>query len=1393
MVGGAAEPTIEAPYLSWSVSPAAAGATFEIEWRQRTRWLLWWGSWSQWGDAAVVDDCSGQPCPSTGDLDGDRAEFQVTHVGAGHRIQTDTSSVEYQYQVRPLAAPPGHAWTDTEWRQSGQSDRIGNVHDLGSFELGVNQPASCIAGAFYSVTGSGAVNVVARGSGTPTSFGQFTGVPATAQINGLGIGFGGTVMYAAERPSGSANGAQAIHRYSVANGWERFPVALTASNVNVVTGAVSLADGRYYFGGFRTSNGATRFELFSYDHTTRQTQARGTVVVSSSDSNNGDIAFNLNGDLFLAQNTGTGTRLYTVPAAALAAGGTMTTTSSPSFTGVSSVNGIAFAEDGTVFIGNGTTVRVYDPSTSTLRSDSVTTALASSSDLASCASPATLTIRKDVVARVAATDQFTMSMLRGSTVIGTATTSGSAVGVQATQVGPLNALAGQTYTIQETISANAGSYASSYSCVDERGATVATGASRSGSVTVPNRGGANVVCTFRNAPLVTTVSIQKLVESLSDGSQTPARDWEMTARTTGSGGTVTSTPSADTQKTDSAGIARWSLKYASTSARATIAVAETPQRGYEFAEGACRIEGISGAAEEVPLQGSGSTTLADVAPGSTVECTYVNRELPTTLTLANAIGFGDTGLASEWMLRGTGPQGALPGPVGASGTAAATASVTPGVAYALASTGGRAAYEQVGSWDCRDQLGTAVTVTASGVTVVKGTQVTCTVTHSTARMTLLKHIDTSNGGTLRAAMFTLTATPASFTGLSATSVQGNEAEIATGSSTNRFDVRPGHGYALTEKSDYASLGLRLERQTGPDTWVAVTNPTVQVPAGEHHVYRFVNAPVPALALPLTGGIGSDTYAMAGGALLLLALAFILFRSRRSARREPGLSKSSTTTPSTNLLIAHIQRGIAAMATTKKGLSARIAAGFGAAAIATVTILGGALPASAAVNNIDQNPVGGRSLTIHKFAEPATPTTMAHDGSRLTETQLEGLTALVDVPFSIQRVEGIDLNTTAGWAAADGLTVAEVNADYTLAPARSGLTAADGSLTFANLDAAVYLVTENSSTAHDIAFTADPFLVSVPIALNNEWLYNVHVYPKNGVTGIEKAFTNGLATGLGDRASWNLTVDVPEVAAGKSLSSFVISDTLDARLRYDSATVTGTNVSLLPADYTVAASGQALSVTFTPAGLTKLAAANDASLSIAITTTVTSLAGTAPAQPGVIANQATLTVNGTQFPSNTVTTQWGSLAILTYEQRTDATDKTGVLAGAKYRVYATEADAIAGTNPITIDDQVDWVSGQDGIAFLPVLPQGTYYVVETQAPAGYRADPTPRRQATIQTGDLERTTIDAEYAKQQVPAYALPITGGSGQAAFMIGGAGLILGGLGFVLLRRRKAQAANQA
>ena len=247
--------------------------------------------------------------------------------------------------------------------------------------------------------------------------------------------------------------------------------------------------------------------------------------------------------------------------------------------------------------------------------------------------------------------------------------------------------------------------------------------------------------------------------------------------------------------------------------------------------------------------------------------------------------------ASDWTLTATAPTtpaGSLAGPTGRTGTAATTnVAVTPGRAYRLSETGGSAAYVQAGAWRCVESTGAAVTVTnTNDVTLRTGAAVTCTVTNATATMTLLKDVITPSAG-FQPSTWTVTATPATLTGgtLPTQSRVGAAYNATAGNAASTFEVRPGHGYTLSEAptvsgTRLAYQTLRLERLDGT-TWTTVDSRTITAPApGQNVVYRFVNAPVAGPVLPLTGGMGADTFLIAGGILLTLALGGALIHRRR---------------------------------------------------------------------------------------------------------------------------------------------------------------------------------------------------------------------------------------------------------------------------------------------------------------------------------------------------------------------------------------------------------------------------------------------------------------------------------------------------------------------------------
>ena len=266
---------------------------------------------------------------------------------------------------------------------------------------------------------------------------------------------------------------------------------------------------------------------------------------------------------------------------------------------------------------------------------------------------------------------------------------------------------------------------------------------------------------------------------------------------------------------------------------------------------------------------------------NTVSCTQE-------LTLTVDVAYGSAP-ADSWTLSAT-----TGGAVALRGTDGVRGEVDHGVGYGLAEADGPREYVQEGEWSCLSSDGDTVPVDDGTVRVPRGTSVTCTVTTVTATLTLLKHVEGADPATgFVPAAWTLTATPDGGAELPAPSMAGSTEVTAA----NTVAVRPGHRYTLGEAltgegNPLAYRHLALERYVGgtPETpeldprWTSVDAAAVAVAPRTHEVYRFVNAPVPAPTLPLTGGLGPTTYLTLGGLLLALALgagALHRMRSRRA--------------------------------------------------------------------------------------------------------------------------------------------------------------------------------------------------------------------------------------------------------------------------------------------------------------------------------------------------------------------------------------------------------------------------------------------------------------------------------------------------------------------------------
>lgn len=463
-----------------------------------------------------------------------------------------------------------------------------------------------------------------------------------------------------------------------------------------------------------------------------------------------------------------------------------------------------------------------------------------------------------------------------------------------------------------------------------------------------------------------------------------------------------------------------------------------------------------------------------------------------------------------------------------------------------------------------------------------------------------------------------------------------------------------------------------------------------------------------------------------------------------------------------------------MNTSTRSRGARLVAGLAAAAVGTLAAIGVVTPASAAPN-IDPAETG--SITVHMFAQPAT-TGRSADGRPVSTT---GLTPLADVTFSARRVTSIDLASNPGWTAASGLTASRVIADpgaYPLDAGSTDTTDVAGVANFTDLPLGVYLVQPTAAGVNVVALPTQPFLVSIPMPIDgDDWLYDVHVYPKASLTDITMSLNDSRAFRVGDPVTWTIDALVPRQSQGSTISSFVIADQLDAtRLDFQSAAVMlGPTNLVLGTHYSLTEVDGLVTCSFLPAGVTLLNASGGLTLTIGLTTTVVALGD------GTIENSANLYVNDTvlaaPYPSDTEISYWGAVRIVKHALG----DQAALLDGAVFELRNSAGTVI---DTITVD-------GTFTIPALRTTPaRSVYTLTEIQAPTGYVLDATPRSFAVI--AGPAAGAVEVRIANAQVPAFALPVTGGAGQAAFLIGGGALLAIALGALLVQVGRRRTAKQ-
>lgn len=441
-----------------------------------------------------------------------------------------------------------------------------------------------------------------------------------------------------------------------------------------------------------------------------------------------------------------------------------------------------------------------------------------------------------------------------------------------------------------------------------------------------------------------------------------------------------------------------------------------------------------------------------------------------------------------------------------------------------------------------------------------------------------------------------------------------------------------------------------------------------------------------------------------------------------------------------------------------------------------------------------------SITVHALTMP-TGGIVAATG--MVQAPPSGAKAIKDATFKLEKSE-IDITTNDGYSQALGLTAGDFGTLDSHFTAQTGTTETNGAYTFASLKPGVYRLTQTSAPAGKTLMA--PAIVFVPMTNptnTSEWVYDIHVYPKNGDAGkITKTDITpaGTPIAVGSTMTWQMDVPIPDIGSD-SFKTFKVQD-LPTNMKAKTVTSAVINpgsseVSLAaPGDYTVATdtpSTNQLQVEFTASGLTKINAGKGKTMRLVVTTVVLDTVSTTDGVTNAAKAIYTTTKGSGETtivsdPDNPANTMFGKLKILNE-------DGTGTkLSGAKFKIYQCAGDPLGTTttgNALTVDgvNEFEITNAANGVIVGPLGATGSKLcLVQTKAPNDYQQLAGPKTfvfDATTVNGATDKTVeVTVKNTATSSITGLLPNTGGMGIALFVVLGL-VLLGGAAVYMHRQR--------
>lgn len=536
----------------------------------------------------------------------------------------------------------------------------------------------------------------------------------------------------------------------------------------------------------------------------------------------------------------------------------------------------------------------------------------------------------------------------------------------------------------------------------------------------------------------------------------------------------------------------------------------------------------------------------------------------------------------------------------------------------------------------------------------------------------------------------------------------------------------------------------------------------------------------------------------------------------------------------------------------------------AALLLAVALAVGMVPLSAWA--VDSLPPDQGTMTIHKWLMSDTSKALdPNDGSALTPAQIQqlidaGAKPLDNIKFDVYKISAVN-NQTLGFNGAlpgaapytliNGNTQMK-DADgntYDVTFVKTLTTGSDGTTPKTTFDKGYYLVVEQGGDPR-VTSPAAPFVCPVPMtsADGKSWITDVHAYPKNESSSADKAESKvtttknaetGKAVSVGDTVTYTITPSVPsdiwsDVPTENAVIAYSVNDVMDPALDFVDGSVkvegSATKVAAgsgttIPAagNYTATynAGTRTLTVEFTADGRKLLFDNGYKFVNITFDATVNDK----------LASSATLTADneatvkfinrfGEEKTTNTpkTTIHSGKIKI----DKADAKNKNTKLAGAKFKLATSEANAKAGRflrkaadgkildyGAAGYDAATDWEETTDSAgsaAFAGVADYTSsitwnpataayeegaktylsYWLVETQAPNNYNLLSDPVKVSFTEDNSTVATTYTVTQSIFNTTDFTLPKTGGIGTILFTVGGIVLVGAAVAIILTSRKK-------